>query len=124
MLADAWYEFRGVDPRSAVGRRAAGPSLIKRVNASQGKALRAQPVAMRYEQGRVCHVGVFPELEDQLTTWIPEDSPRDSPDRIDSMVHAVTHLMKLERAVAELASPHHHKALQGGLVHPAIRGRG
>lgn len=123
VLVDAWYEYRGVDPRTAAGRRAAGPAPLKRVNASQGKALRAQPVALRYEQGRVCHVGVFPELEDQLTTWIPEDNPRMSPDRIDALVHAVTHLMKLERAGAELASPHNHKP-KGALVHPAMRGRG
>ena len=49
----------------------AGMPPVRRVNASLGKRLRAQPVAMRYEQGRVCHVGAFPELEDQLTTWIP-----------------------------------------------------
>lgn len=98
---------------------------LRRVNASQGKRLRAQPVAMRYEQGRVSHVGAFPVLEDQLTTWIPEESPNESPDRLDAMVHAVTHLMKRhDRSESILVSPHTLKgnARPGG-VHPAIAAR-
>ncbi|MCO5999783.1 phage terminase large subunit family protein [Actinoallomurus rhizosphaericola] len=38
------------------------------VRASRGKAVRAEPASALYEQGRVHHVGVFPELEDQMTT--------------------------------------------------------
>ena len=99
-----------------------GPPPLRRVNASQGKKLRAQPVAMRYEQGRVCHVGTFPDLEDQLTTWIPEED-NDSPDRIDAMVHAVAHLMKKhDRSESVLTSP---IALKGrtGNEHPAMAAR-
>lgn len=100
-----------------------GPPPMRRVNASQGKRLRAQPVAMRYEQGRVCHVGSFPELEDQLTTWIPEED-NDSPDRIDAMVHAVTHLMKKhDRAESVLVSPHALRGRAAGPEHPAIAAR-
>lgn len=96
---------------------------LRRVNASQGKRLRAQPVAMRYEQGRVCHVGNFPDLEDQLTTWIPEEDPHESPDRLDAMVHAVAHLMKrYDRAETILMSPHAIKGIRGG-EHPAIAAR-
>jgi hypothetical protein len=36
-------------------------------------------------------VGVFPELEDQLTSY--EAGSSDSPDRLDAMVWAVTELM-------------------------------
>lgn len=95
---------------------------IRRVNASQGKRLRAQPVAMRYEQGRVCHVGSFPELEDQLTTWIPEEDPTGSPDRLDAMVHGIAHLMKRhDRAETQLLSPH---AVKGRVSeHPAMAAR-
>lgn len=82
---------------------------LRKVTAQHGKVLRAQPVAMRYEQGRVHHVGQLDKLEDQLTTWNPnEDSKagRDSPDRIDALVHAVTYLLKRERATGTLTVPH------------------
>jgi phage terminase large subunit-like protein len=100
-----------------------GPPPLRRVNASQGKRLRAQPVAMRYEQGRVCHVGSFPDLEDQLTTWIPEEEPTLSPDRLDALVHAATHLMrKHDRHEAAAANPYGIR--RGGLTeHPAIAAR-
>lgn len=101
-----------------------GSAPLRRVNASQGKRLRAQPVAMRYEQGRVCHVGQFPELEDQLTTWIPEEDPHESPDRLDAMVHAVAHLGKRhDRFEAVLASPHTLKGRGAGGEHPALAAR-
>lgn len=100
-----------------------GPPPLRRVNASQGKKLRAQPIAMRYEQGRVSHVGSFPELEDQLTTWIPEED-NDSPDRIDAMVHAVAHLMKKhDRTESVLVSPHAMRGRNAGAEHPAIAAR-
>lgn len=76
-----------------------------KVTAQHGKKLRAQPVAMRYEQGKVHHVGTLPGLEDQLTTWIPEEDP-DSPDHIDAMVHGVTKLLKRENTGARFVSPH------------------
>jgi len=110
----AVHKERGGDRHSAP---------LRRVNASQGKRLRAQPVAMRYEQGRVCHVGSFPDLEDQLTTWIPEEDPTDSPDRLDAMVHGITHFMKkYDRSETNLISPHALKGLAQG-EHPAIAAR-
>lgn len=101
-----------------------GPPPLRRVNASQGKRLRAQPVALRYEQGRVCHVGQFPELEDQLTTWIPEESPNESPDRLDALVHGIAHLMKKhDRSESTAVSPHALKGRQPTGIHPAIAAR-
>jgi predicted phage terminase large subunit-like protein len=99
----------------------AGPAPIERVNASKGKKLRAQPVAMLYEQGRVHHVGSLPELEDQLTTWIPEETA-DSPDRIDAMVHAVTYHLKRDRVQSSLVNPHKAER-HGPRIHPAIAAR-
>jgi phage terminase large subunit-like protein len=61
------------------------------VTASRGKAIRAQPVAALYEQGRMHHVEVFAELEEQLTTWTPESGT--SPDRLDALVWMVTETM-------------------------------
>jgi predicted phage terminase large subunit-like protein len=63
----------------------------RKVTASRGKQVRAQPVAALYEQGKVSHVEVFAELEEQLTTWTPESGT--SPDRLDALVWAMTELM-------------------------------
>jgi predicted phage terminase large subunit-like protein len=57
------------------------------VSASDGKRARAEPVAALYEQHRVHHVGVFPELEDQLTTFTGGGK---SPDRLDALVWSLT----------------------------------
>jgi phage terminase large subunit-like protein len=62
----------------------------KGIHATRGKLTRAEPVAALYEQGRVHHVGAFPELEDQLCQWEP-GAP--SPDRLDALVWALTELM-------------------------------
>lgn len=66
----------------------------KEVTASRGKVARAEPVAALYEQGRVSHVGSFPEIEDQLcmidaSGYVGEGSP----DRADALVWALTELM-------------------------------
>ena len=68
------------------------------VTASRGKITRAEPVAALYEQGRVHHVGVFTELEEQLVTFTGDPSER-SPDRLDALVWAVTELMLANTAV-------------------------
>ena len=67
----------------------------KNVHASRGKAVRAEPVVANYEHDRIHHVGEFPYLEDEMVTWIPGES-RDSPNRIDAMVWAITELMLAE----------------------------
>jgi phage terminase large subunit-like protein len=67
-------------------------AAVRTVHASRGKAVRAEPVAALYEQGRVSHVGPLPQLEDQLTTWDPGAS-RQSPDRLDALVWAITDLV-------------------------------
>lgn len=61
------------------------------VHASRGKRIRAEPVAALYEQHRVHHVGALPDLEDQLTTWIPDIGT--SPDRLDALVWLLTDLL-------------------------------
>ncbi len=71
--------------------RAVDPTVsFKAVTASRGKAVRAEPIAALYEQGRVHHVGTFRELEDEMTDWAPGDT--DSPDRMDALVWALTDL--------------------------------
>lgn len=58
------------------------------VHASQGKRTRAEPVAALYEQGRIRHIGEYPELEDQMTSFTGAPNQK-SPDRLDSLVWAV-----------------------------------
>lgn len=66
----------------------------REVVAARGKAVRAEPVAALYEQGRVSHVGVFRELEDQATQMTPRGyEGGGSPDRLDALVWALTDLM-------------------------------
>jgi len=65
---------------------------FKSVYASRGKAIRAEPIAALYEQGKVHHLEPFPDLEDQMCTWVPGE-PGDSPDRVDALVWALTDLM-------------------------------
>lgn len=73
------------------------------VRASRGKWIRAEPVAALYEQGRVHHVGVFPELEDELCDFGPSGlSGGRSPDRLDALVWAMTALMLSRRATPRM----------------------
>jgi phage terminase large subunit-like protein len=60
------------------------------VMASRGKATRAEPTSANYEQGRMHHVGFFPELEDEMCNWVPGVGT--SPNRVDALVWAVTEL--------------------------------
>ncbi len=72
------------------------PSVpVRLVSASKGKRTRAEPIAALYEgsdtvPGRVHHVGAFPALEEEQTTWTPES---ESPDRMDALVWGLSELM-------------------------------
>lgn len=63
---------------------------FKKVTATRGKALRAEPIANLYDMGLVHHVGNFLELEDELCMWTPED--KESPNRLDALVWGITYL--------------------------------
>jgi len=66
------------------------------VHASRGKFTRAEPVSAFYEQGRIHHVGCFPELEDEMCSWQPGG---ESPNRLDAMVHGFTDLMISKKVI-------------------------
>jgi hypothetical protein len=68
----------------------------KAVRASRGKAVRAEPVAALYEQGRIHHVGAFPILEEELCTWVP-GAAQWSPNRLDALVWGATDTMVQNR---------------------------
>ena len=66
------------------------------VRASRGKVVRAEPVAALYQQGRVHHIGTFPQLEDQMTNFtsdIDRAAAGYSPDRVDALVWAFSELL-------------------------------
>jgi len=61
------------------------------VHSKVGKALRAEPITLAYEQNRVHHVNYLADLESQMCAWIPGEGK--SPDRVDALVHALTALL-------------------------------
>lgn len=64
------------------------------VHTCVGKVVRAEPVAALAEQTREHHVGLFPEMEDQMTITDHEMYQGEgSPDRMDAKVYAITELM-------------------------------
>lgn len=100
VFVDAFRELQaaGIFPSEVIN-----PPLVP-VFSNQGKKLRAEPVAMRYSQGRVHHVGIFEKLETQMLTFDPLSS-KASPDRLDALVHAIRHLMEGERRRSRILSP-------------------
>lgn len=74
------------------GLRNSGDVNYKPIHASRGKRTRAEPISTIDEQGKIHHVGMFPELEDQMTNWDPME-PGPSPDRMDARVWALTELI-------------------------------
>jgi phage terminase large subunit-like protein len=111
VFTDAFRELQraGVFPSEVIN-----PPLVP-VFSNQGKKLRAEPVAMRYSQGRVHHLGVFDKLETQMLTFDPLSS-KASPDRLDALVHAVRHLMEGERRRSRVISPLNFSAPSLGYV--------
>jgi phage terminase large subunit-like protein len=64
------------------------------VRATRGKAVRAEPVAALYEQGRVRHLPNLGPLEAQMCLMTSTGfQGKGSPDRVDALVWALTDLM-------------------------------
>ena len=76
--------------------KAADPAVpVRLVTASRGKAVRAEPISLRYAAGQVHHVGRFPKLEDQLCAFSGGGyAGPGSPDHADAAIWALTHLFK------------------------------
>ena len=86
--------LREIDPVAAIAQ----------VFARRGKYARAEPVAALYEQGRVFHGGSLPALEDQMCAFTGERRAGESPDRVDALVWALTHLMLAPTARPQIRS--------------------
>jgi phage terminase large subunit-like protein len=66
---------------------------VRKVTATRGKWLRAEPVAALYAEGRVAHVGRFEKLEAQMMAFSGDGRAGGrSPDRLDALVWALTDL--------------------------------
>jgi phage terminase large subunit-like protein len=110
MSPDAWGKkaaeaYHATKADRVVGERNYGGDMVEtvvrhaddhvsfvEVVAARGKAIRAAPVAALYEQGRIHHVGWFPKLEDEMTTYNPLTA-KISPGRMDALVFALTDLL-------------------------------
>ncbi|WP_425453057.1 DNA-packaging protein [Bosea caraganae] len=85
---------QGGEMATSVIREVDASVPVTAVRATRGKYLRAEPVAALYAQGRVRHAGRFPALEDEMCDFGPGGlSSGRSPDRLDALVWALTHLM-------------------------------
>ena len=62
----------------------------RKVTATRGKRVRAEPIAALYEQHKVHHYNNLATLEDQMVSFTPDTL--DSPDRLDALVWAITEL--------------------------------
>ena len=93
----------GGDMIEALLRQVDSSIPYRKVNASRGKRVRAEPISALSEQLRLHMVGSnFSLLEDQLVTWEPDSDS--SPDRMDAMVWAVSDLMGNSGALRALAA--------------------
>jgi phage terminase large subunit-like protein len=85
---------QGGDLVVSVLRQVEATVPVRTVRATRGKWMRAEPVAALYAEGRVAHVGEWPELEEQMIAFGTEGLPGGkSPDRLDALVWAITDLM-------------------------------
>jgi phage terminase large subunit-like protein len=99
VLRDAYHELveQGLFPKFS-------SPFMKKVHARHGKKTRAEPVALRCEQGRLHMVGEHQELEKEMVRFDPE-STQESPDRMDAMVHACLQLMAGEKRRLGVGDP-------------------
>lgn len=74
-----------------VRRAGEGKVAVRPVFQKKGKHARAEPCVAEYAQGKVSHVGVLADLENEMLSWVEGES-RWSPNRMDAMVIGLTAL--------------------------------
>lgn len=74
------------------GERESSGVKVEMVTASRGKVIRAEPVSLLYEQGRVAHAKNLQKLEAEMSSFTKDwDREKDgSPNRLDALVWALT----------------------------------
>jgi len=77
----------------AVIRAARANTPFRAVRASRGKAVRAEPISLLVEKGRIRFAGYFRELEDELTSFTTNGyMGENSPNRADAMIWGMSDL--------------------------------
>jgi len=85
---------QGGEMVAAVLRQVDAKVPVRSVRAGRSKWVRAEPVSLLYEQGRVRHAAHFPALVDEMCDFGREGlSGGRSPDRVDALVWALTELL-------------------------------
>jgi len=78
---------------AAVIRGARPRTPFRPVTASRGKVVRAEPISVLFEQGKVRMAGIFRELEDELCGFTTHGyMGENSPNRADAMIWALSDL--------------------------------
>lgn len=83
---------QGGDLVESLVRTLAPDTPYRAVRARRGKAVRAEPIAAFYEQGRVRHVPGLGPLEEQMCRFTAL-GPQGPSDRVDALVWALTDLL-------------------------------
>lgn len=79
---------------------------FRAVTASRGKHIRAEPFSALYEAGKVRHVGMFAEMEDELAAFSTAGyTASGSPNRADALIWALAALFPAIVAPAKKAEP-------------------
>lgn len=91
----------------------------KAVTATRNKAVRAEPIAALYEQGKIRHIGYFREAEDELAAFTTNGYlGEDSPNRADAIVWGFTELFSSIVSVIKI------KPLRLPPYQPSVSGMG
>jgi phage terminase large subunit-like protein len=96
------------DPTKPFPTRTPGVLYVRTIRASDSKETRAYAPASMTESGLVHMVGVFDDLELELTTYEPGTGQR-SPNRYDAFAYLILELLDLDRE----AKPDGKKAIKG-----------
>jgi phage terminase large subunit-like protein len=97
--------------------QAAKPNVpFRKITATRGKAVRAEPIAALAEKGKVRMGGVFPELEEELCSFTTHGyQGSQSPNRADAFVFAISELFPgiISEAVKAKTKPKPYLPLRG-----------
>jgi len=86
---------------------------VKTCRASKGKLIRAEPVSGLYERNLVHHVGIYPELELEMTSYLGEGK---SPNRLDALVWAINDLSDQKHFIKPSISSYEEPKKEPGII--------